>query len=275
MAVIACKRKICVVQLLKYNHRHGAVFKFTWNTKKGMGNKMYEKIDVIEYLSGISYPGRGIICGMTEEITHSVSAYFIMGRSANSRNRVFREEGNTVTIYPHDPSKVEDPSLVIYSPVRQRGYDLIVTNGDQTDTIYDGLCRGISMEEALMSRTYEPDEPNYTPRISCVSTIGIGAAEYKMSILKSLEAGGACLRSTWAYEGVSGTGHIIHTYEGDGNPLPSFSGEPRAIAIPSDINTFAADLWNALDEENKISLWVRYTEWGSQKVQTVVYNKYD
>ena len=238
--------------------------------------KGYEKIDVYEYLSGISYPGRGIICGMTEDVKHSVSAYFIMGRSANSRNRVFREEdGGTVTIYPYDPSKVEDPSLVIYSPVRQHGNTLIVTNGDQTDTVYDGLSRGESFEESLLSRTYEPDAPNFTPRISSVNNTYLGSAEYKMSILKSLEPDGACLRATWHYEGVSGTGHLIHTYEGDGNPLPSFCGEPRTIAIPSDIDEFANGLWNALDEDNKISLFVRYTEWGSGKIETRLFNKYE
>lgn len=240
------------------------------------GEKMYEKIDVYEYLSGISYPGRGIICGMTEGVKHSVSAYFIMGRSANSRNRVFREEdGNTVTIYPFDPSKVEDPSLVIYSPVRQHGNQLIVTNGDQTDTIYDGIAHGGSFEDALLTRKYEPDSPNFTPRISSIVNVNVGSAKYKMSILKSLEPDGACLRATWHYEGVSGTGHLIHTYEGDGNPLPSFCGEPRTIAIPSDIDEFANGLWNALDSDNKISLFVRYTEWGSGKIETRLFNKYE
>ncbi len=235
---------------------------------------MYEKIDVYEYLRGISYPGRGIICGMTEGKTHSVSAYFIMGRSANSRNRVFREEeGNTVTIYPFDPSKVEDPSLVIYSPVRQYENTLIVTNGDQTDTVYDGLKAGESFEEALMSRTYEPDAPNFTPRIS--SAVNVTNGDYKMSILKSLEPDGACLRATWAYEGVSGTGHIIHTYEGDGNPLPSFCGEPRTITIPPCVNCLADGLWNALNEDNKISLFVRYTDLKTGEISVRLFNKYN
>jgi len=234
---------------------------------------MYEKISVFDYLSGISYPGRGIICGRTE--THAVSAYFIMGRSQNSRNRIFREEGETVTIYPYDPSKVEDPSLVIYSPVRQNGYNLIVTNGDQTDTVYEGISRGLSFEEALRSRTYEPDCPNYTPRISSMSTVGIGEPAYKMSILKSLEPGGACLRTTWEYESVVGMGHIIHTYEGDGNPLPSFSGEPRTIEIPDTIDELANGLWAALNDENKISLYVRYSKWGEANTyETRIFNKY-
>lgn len=236
---------------------------------------MYEKISAFEYLSGIDYPGRGIICGMTEDIRHAVSAYFIMGRSQNSRNRIFREDGNTVTIYPYDPSKVEDPSLVIYSPVRQHGNTLIVTNGDQTDTVYDGLCAGKSFEEALMSRTYEPDAPNFTPRISSVCTVGAGEPAYKLSILKSLEPNGACLRATWAYEGVSRTGHLIHTYNGNGDPLPSFSGEPRTVEIPTDIDVFANGLWTSLNSENKISLFVRYTEWGSGITETRVFNKYE
>lgn len=236
---------------------------------------MYEKKTVTELLSGNRYPGRGIICGMTEGVEHTVSAYFIMGRSENSRNRVFREEGSAVTIYPHDASKVEDPSLIIYSPVRLWGHDLIVTNGDQTDTVYDELCRGGSFESALERRKYEPDEPNFTPRISAVSRVGAGAATYKMSILKSLEPGGACQRNTYSYEGVGGLGHLIHTYEGDGNPLPSFVGEPRPVAIPNDINEFASEIWNALDEENRISLYVRYTCFATGEVKSVLCNKYD
>ena len=236
---------------------------------------MQDKLNAAEYLSGISYPGRGIICGMTKDIEHTVSAYFIMGRSDNSRNRVFRQEGSAVTIYPHDPSRVDDPSLIIYSPVRQHGHDLIVTNGDQTDTIYEALCRGGTFESALDTRTYEPDEPNYTPRISCISRVGAGAAVYKMSILRSLEPGGACARHTFSYEGVGGLGHLLHTYEGDGNPLPSFSGEPRAVEIPSDMDAFASELWNSLDKDNKISLWVRYTKYSTGEVKTVIYNKYN
>ncbi len=235
---------------------------------------MYEKIDVYEYLGGKSYPGRGIICGMTEDGKYSVSAYFIMGRSANSRNRIFREEeGNTVTIYPYDPSKVEDPSLVIYSPVRQYEDTLIVTNGDQTDTVYDGLKAGRSFEDSLMTRTYEPDAPNFTPRIS--SAVNVKNGEYKMSILKSLEPDGACLRATWVYEPVAGTGHIIHTYESDGNPLPSFEGEPRTIVIPPCANCLGDGLWNALNEDNKISLYVRYTNLEKGEIKTKLFNKYN
>ena len=236
---------------------------------------MYERKTVTELLRGNKYPGRGIICGMTEDIRHTVSAYFIMGRSENSRIRVFREEGSTVTIYPHDASKVEDPSLIIYSPVRLWGYELIVSNGDQTDTIYDELCRGGTFESALERRKYEPDEPNFTPRISSMSRVGAGAALYKMSILKSLEPNGACVRNTYSYEGVGGLGHLLHTYEGDGEPLPSFVGEPRPVVIPNDIHEFADEIWNALDEDNKISLYVRYTRYIDGNVETVLYNKYD
>lgn len=213
-----------------------------------------------ELLAGNSYPGRGIVCGLSKSGTHAVFAYFIMGRSENSRNRIFVSDGETVTIYPYDEAKVEDPSLIIYSPVRKLGDKLIVTNGDQTDTVYDFLEKGKTFEEALETREFEPDAPNFTPRISALLDFEKGFS-YKLSILKSADAdGSACNRFTYSFTPVAGLGHFIHTYACDGNPIPTFSAEPERVEIPDSIDGFFDEIWSNLNEQNKISLVVRYTE---------------
>ena len=197
-----------------------------------------------------------------------------MGRSENSRNRVFKEEGDEITIYPFDASKVKDPSLIIYSPVRQAKNSVIVTNGDQTDTVYDYLMNGKTFEEALDTRCFEPDAPNFTPRISAVLNFADGDFTYKMSILKSAdEQGTACNRYTFSYAPLNGLGHFIHTYNCDGNPIPTFTGEPERVSIPDDISQFAKTLWENLNENNKISLYVRYTDLATGKYERVLYNK--
>ncbi len=234
---------------------------------------VYENANVIELLKNNSYPGRGIIIGRTEK--DAVTAYFIMGRSANSRNRVFREEGEDVTIYPFDASKVEDPSLIIYSPIRKQGSDLIVTNGDQTDTICEFLAENKSFSEALETREFEPDAPNFTPRISGILHFENGFS-YEMSILKSAdENGSACARYTFSYPGVAGAGHFISTYMTDGKPLPTFTGEPVRVGLDKDIDAFADGLWDALDADNKISLYVRYTDIETGKSESRLINKYE
>lgn len=206
-----------------------------------------------------SYPGRGIIIGKTLDGTHAVSAYFIMGRSENSRNRIFSEKNGEVTIYPHDVSKVKDPSLIIYSPVRKYKNHLIVTNGDQTDTVFDFLTSGKTFEDALNTRTFEPDEPNFTPRISGIVNFSDGGFNYKLSILKSGDGkGNGCNRFYFTYTPINGVGHFIHTYDKDGLPLPSFTGEPKEVEITNDIDEFATLIWNSLNGENKISLFVRF-----------------
>ena len=231
------------------------------------------KIDTFtDRAKGNSYVGRGIVSGMSPN-GKAVSAYFIMGRSANSRNRVFtiREEG--VFTEPFDASKVEDPSLIIYAAIREYGDSLIVTNGDQTDTIYDGLEKGLSFSKALESRQFEPDAPNLTPRISSITDLASG--DYEMSILKSADAEGtACNRYTFSYKALPGLGHFLHTYVQDGSPLPTFQGEPERVAVPDDIDAFANEIWNALDEENKISLYVRYTDIGSGEYEERLINRY-
>lgn len=207
------------------------------------------------------YVGRGIVIGQSADGKHAVSAYFIMGRSANSRNRIFKIDGETVWTAPFDPSKVEDPSLIIYAAVRAHDNRLIVTNGDQTDTIFAYLKKGQSFEEALETREFEPDSPNFTPRISGMLTFNQPEFTYKMSILKSEdEQGSACSRYTYAYTPLAGLGHFLHTYAGDGNPLPTFCGEPERVLVPNDIDAFTDTLWEALHPENKISLYVRYTD---------------
>ena len=213
-------------------------------------------------VEGNRYPGRGIVAGQSCDGTKAVIAYFIMGRSVNSRNRVFVERDGAVFTEPFDVSKLEDPSLIIYAAVRTFENHLIVTNGDQTDTIYDGLAEGKSFYEALESRCFEPDAPNFTPRISAEAVFGDdGSFRYRMSILKSADAeGSACNRFGYDYAPVCGTGHFIHTYECDGNPLPTFQGEPERVEIPEDIGSFAKTLWDSLNEDNKISLYVRYTD---------------
>ena len=237
-------------------------------------NGIYKVHDIGELIKDNSYVGRGIVIGLSESGKKAVFAYFIMGRSENSRNRVFTEKGEEVTIYPFDASKVKDPSLIIYSPVRRAGNSLIVTNGDQTDTVYDFLMNGKTFEEALETRCFEPDAPNFTPRISGVLDFAGGAFTYKMSILKSAdEKGSACNRYTFSYAPLKGVGHFIHTYNCDGDPIPTFTGEPERVKIPDDMNAFAETLWQNLNEANKISLYVRYTDLASGEYERVLYNK--
>ena len=226
-------------------------------------------------VKGNRYPGRGIVVGKSCDGTKAVIAYFIMGRSDNSRNRVFVERGGAVYTEPFDVSKLEDPSLIIYAAVREFKNHLIVTNGDQTDTIYDGLSDGKSFYEALESRCFEPDAPNFTPRISAEAVFGDdGYFSYRMSILKSANAeGSACSRFGYDYEPVDGLGHFIHTYEHDGNPLPTFQGEPQRVEIPDDIDSFTDEIWNALDAENRISLYVRYTDIAGGRSESRIINK--
>ncbi len=222
---------------------------------------IYKINDAAELIKDNSYVGRGIIIGKTEDGKNACSAYFIMGRSANSRNRVFSERGGDVYTEPFDSSKVEDPSLIIYAAIRKLDNKLIVTNGDQTDTIYNALKNGSSFAEALTTREFEPDKPNFTPRISGMLTFAEGDFKYDMSILKSLDGDGtACCRYTFAYPAYPGLGHFIHTYVCDGNPIPTFQGEPERVMIPNDIDKFTKSLWNSLDDDNKISLYVRYTD---------------
>ncbi|MBQ6439590.1 MAG: IMP cyclohydrolase [Mogibacterium sp.] len=227
-------------------------------------------------VEGNRYPGRGIVAGQSCDGTKAVIAYFIMGRSANSRNRVFVERDGAVFTEPFDVSKLEDPSLIIYAAVRNFENHLIVTNGDQTDTIYDGLAAGKSFYEALESRCFEPDAPNFTPRISAEAVFGCDRTfKYRMSILKSADAeGSACNRFGYDYAPVCGVGHFIHTYEHDGNPLPTFQGEPERVEIPDDIDSFTEEIWNALDEDNRISLYVRYTDIASGESESRLINKH-
>ena len=235
---------------------------------------IYTNANLAEILSVNTYPGRGIVIGKSDDGKSAVIAYFIMGRSENSRNRVFIENGDEVIIHPFDASKVEDPSLIIYSPIRTYENHLIVTNGDQTDTVYEGLKAGKSFEAALETRAFEPDAPNFTPRISGMLTFAKGSFTYKMSILKSADAEGtACNRYTFNYCPITGTGHFLHTYNCDGNPIPTFTGEPERVAIPSDIDAFADMLWTNLNEKNKISLYVRYIDLETGAVQNRMFNK--
>lgn len=234
-----------------------------------------EMRDIAKELSENAYPGRGIIIGKSEDGKHAVTAYFIMGRSENSRNRVFVEEGQGIRTQAFDPSKLTDPSLIIYAPVRVLGNKTIVTNGDQTDTIYEGMDKQLTFEQSLRSREFEPDGPNYTPRISGIMHIEDGSYNYAMSILKSNNGNpDACNRYTFAYENpVAGEGHFIHTYMHDGNPLPSFEGEPKLVAIPNDMEAFTELLWNNLNEENKVSLFVRYIDIATGEYKTNIINK--
>ena len=235
---------------------------------------IYAIADIGELIRDNSYVGRGIVIGKSSDGKKAVTAYFIMGRSENSRNRVFIEQGDEVIIHPFDDSKVEDPSLIIYAPVRQTGNKLIVTNGDQTDTIYDFIESGKTFEQALETREFEPDKPNFTPRISGMLTFDGGDFTYKMSILKSAdENGSACNRYTFSYPALSGLGHFIHTYNHDGNPIPTFTGEPERVKIPDDIDEFTNTLWSNLNEQNKISLYVRYVDLESGKYEARMINK--
>ena len=235
---------------------------------------IYKINNIGELKKDNEYVGRGIVIGKTADGKKAATAYFIMGRSENSRNRIFKEEGEDITIYPFDESKVEDPSLIIYHPIRKTGNKLIVTNGDQTDTIYDFVTAGKSFKEALETRQFEPDAPNFTPRISGMITFDANDFVYSMSILKSMDAEGSeCARYTFDYKPLKGLGHFIHTYECNGNPIPTFQGEPERVEIPDDIDEFAENLWNNLNEDNKISLYVRYIDLNDNSVQSVMYNK--
>lgn len=235
---------------------------------------IYEIHDIAELIRGNSYVGRGIVIGKSADGKKACTAYFIMGRSSNSRNRIFTEKEGAVFTEPFDVSKVEDPSLIIYAALRTYANKLIVTNGDQTDTIYQGLAAGKSFSEALTAREFEPDAPNLTPRISGMLTFAEGDFTYEMSILKSAdEKGTACNRYTFSYPSLAGLGHFIHTYVCDGNPIPTFQGEPERVAIPDDINAFTKSLWEALDADNKISLYVRYTDLATGEVENRMINK--
>lgn len=234
-----------------------------------------ECISLEKDLKGNSYPGRGIVIGRSEDGSKAVTAYFIMGRSENSRNRIFVEEGEGIRTEAFDPSRLTDPSLIIYAPVRVLGKDTIVTNGDQTDTIYEGLEKGLTFERALTSREFEPDAPNYTPRISGILHVENGTYGYQLSILKSDNGRPeSCIRYTFDYAApVAGEGRFIHTYQGDGSPLPSFEGEPKRVAIPDDIDSFTDMLWSSLNEDNKVSLFVRYISIADGTYETRIVNK--
>lgn len=234
-----------------------------------------ELLSLEKQLCTNAYPGRGIVIGKSEDGNYAVTAYFIMGRSTNSRNRIFVKEGEGIRTEAFDPDKLSDPSLIIYAPVRVLGNKTIVTNGDQTDTIYEGMDRQQTFEQSLRTREFEPDAPNYTPRISGIMHVENGTYNYAMSILKSNNGNpDACNRYTFAYEHPqNGEGHYIHTYMEDGNPLPSFEGEPEWIKIEGDIDTFTDRVWNSLNEENKVSLFVRYIEIATGKYESRIVNK--
>lgn len=234
-----------------------------------------EMLSIEKELQNNSYPGRGIIIGKSEDGTKAVTAYFIMGRSENSRNRIFVEDGEGIRTQAFDESKLVDPSLIIYAPVRVLGNKTIVTNGDQTDTIYDGMDKQMTFEQSLRSREFEPDGPNYTPRISGIMQVEDGTYHYAMSILKSNNGNpDSCNRYTFTYENpVAGEGHFIHTYMHDGNPLPSFEGEPKLVGIPNDIDAFTENVWESLNEENKVSLFVRFIDIATGEYETRIINK--
>ena len=233
------------------------------------------KRDFFNELKNNPYPGRGIAAGRSADGKKAVSVYFIMGRSVNSRNRIFIEDGEGIRTEAFDPSKLSDPSLIIYAPVRVLGNTTIVTNGDQTDTVYDGLKKGLSFEQSLRSREFEPDGPNYTPRISCVMDEKDGKYEMAMSILKSDNGDPhSCSRYTFAYDELKpGEGRFIHTYMGDGDPLPSFEGEPELIGIEGSFDEFASRVWESLNPDNKVSLFVRSIDIESGKYETRIFNK--
>ena len=235
---------------------------------------IYKINNIGELIKDNPYVGRGIVIGKSENKKYAVSAYFIMGRSNNSRNRVFTKRGEDLYTEPYDASKVEDPSLIIYAAIRKTEDGLIVTNGDQTDTVYDGLKAGLSFSDSLKSREFEPDAPNLTPRISGYLTFKENDFSYEMSILKSADPlGTACNRYTFSYAALPGLGHFIHTYVTDGNPIPTFQGEPERVAIPDDIDALTNDLWTNLNEDNKISLYVRYTDLASGEITERLINK--
>lgn len=234
-----------------------------------------EMLSLEAELQSNAYPGRGIVIGKTPDGTKAVTAYFIMGRSENSRNRVFVGDGEGIRTQAFDPSKLSDPSLIIYAPVRVLGNKTIVTNGDQTDTIYELMDKQMTFEQSLRTREFEPDGPNYTPRISGIMHIKDGKYNYAMSILKSNNGNpDACNRYTFAYENpVAGEGHFIHTYKCDGNPLPSFEGEPKLVALEDDMDAFADKIWKSLNEDNKVSLFVRYIDIATGKYESKIINK--
>ena len=234
-----------------------------------------QKLDLAKDLRENSYPGRGIVIGKTPDGSKAAAAYFIMGRSVNSRNRIFVEDGEGIRTQAFDPAKLTDPSLVIYAPVRVLGNKTIVTNGDQTDTIYEGMDRQLTFEQSLRGREFEPDGPNYTPRISGIMHIENGGYNYAMSILKSADGDpSSCSRFTFAYEKpLAGEGHFIHTYMHDGDPLPSFEGEPKKVGILDSIDEFTDLLWTNLNEDNKVSLFVRYIDIKTGRYETRIVNK--
>ncbi len=229
--------------------------------------------DLFSILKENTYPGRGIVLGKTEK--HAVIAYFIMGRSENSRNRIFAYTHDGIRTEAFDPAKLSDPSLIIYSPVRMLGEQTVVTNGDQTDTIIESLQKGGSFEQALRTRTFEPDAPNYTPRISGIMSLNKGDCDYQLSILKSNHGNPeAVQRFFFEYaKPVLGQGHFIHTYSGDGNPIPSFCGEPVCVALPDSIDDFSDALWNSLNDDNKVSLFVCYSPLDGGKATALIFNK--
>lgn len=231
-------------------------------------------VDIKQDLAGNSYPGRGIVIGQSADGRNAVIAYFIMGRSENSRNRVFVEDGEGIRTQAFDPAKLSDPSLVIYAPVRVLGEATIVTNGDQTDTIYDFMKEGKTFEDALRTRTFEPDGPNYTPRISGIVERGEGSFTYKLSILKSTDGDPEMAqRFFFEYEPKAGLGYFIHTYKCDGNPIPSYEGEPTPVELEGDIDQFTAALWENLNEDNKVSLFVRAIDLATGRTETRIINK--
>lgn len=233
-------------------------------------------VAISQELSSTSYPGRGIIIGRSADGKKAVTAYFIMGRSVNSRNRIFVEDGEGIRTEAFDPSKLEDPSLIIYAPVRVLGNKTIVTNGDQTDTIYEGMDKQMTFEQSLRGREFEPDAPNYTPRISGILHVEGGSFNYAMSILKSNNGNpDSCNRYTFAYNHVpAGEGHFIHTYMGDGNPLPSFEGEPTWVSVDADdIDSWTNMIWENLNEDNKVSLFVRFIDIETGKYESRIVNK--
>ena len=234
-----------------------------------------EKLNISDLLKSNPYPGRGIIIGKSADSKYAVTAYFIMGRSVNSRNRVFTATEDGIKTEAFDPSKLTDPHLIIYSPVRVLGNKTIVTNGDQTDTIYENMDKQQTFEMSLRGREFEDDAPNYTPRISGILHVENGEFNYAMSILKSADGNpDSCQRYTFAYNNpLAGDGRFIHTYMGDGNPLPSFEGEPEKIGIEGDIDSFTDMLWTSLNEENKVSLFVKFIDIATGEAETRIVNK--
>ena len=232
-------------------------------------------INIYDDLKSNSYPGRGIVIGKSADGKSAVTAYFIMGRSVNSRNRVFVEDGDGIRTQAFDPSKLEDPHLIIYAPVRVLGNKTIVTNGDQTDTIYELMNQQLTFEQSLRTREFEDDAPNYTPRISGIIKTDNNDFNYAMSILKSADGDpSSCRRYTFSYTSpINGEGHFIHTYMGDGSPLPSFEGEPKKVNIPDNIDEFTDKLWQSLNADNKVSLFVRFIDLKTNKTQTRIINK--